>query len=385
MAKKISDELLINELQRFYKEYGRSPKYEDLCNNPQYPSYSSISRRFGWNNALRIAGLDINKGDKITHKDYVNILGNDYTVLETYINLDTNVKIRHNTCKHEWSPSPIHIIYSHSRCPQCAGVAKSSTEIYKQQVYELYGNEYTVLGEYTGNKEDISMRHNTCNHEWSIRPNNFLSNNTKCPNCFGGVARTHEEFVQEVKDQVGDEYIVQGQYVNSGENILMKHVNCNNEYYVRPNDFLNKGERCPKCGTTKGEDRIRKNLFDYKFNFKEQYSISDCRAILPLKFDFGIFSDIDINTLKILIEFDGEQHFRPVRFYGISKERAKENFEKTKEYDKIKNNYCISNNIALIHIPYWEYKNIEIILEDILIFGNMKNKFIINNIQLIAI
>jgi len=376
MAKKLSDEFLISELVRFYNECGRSPKYEDLCNNQQYPSYSVINRRFGWNNALRIAGLDVNKKDKITHEYYVGILGDDYTVLEKYVNLYTNVKIKHNICGYEWRSNPLHIIYSNSRCPKCAGVAKSSTKIYKQRVYELYGAEYTVIGEYTGNKNDIVMRHNDCNHEWPVRPNNFLSNNTKCPNCFGGIARTHEEFVQEVKEQVGDEYIVLGQYINSGTNILMKHVECNNEYYVRPNDFLNKGERCSKCGTTKGEDRIRDKLFDYNVNFKEQYSFDNCRDLLPLKFDFGIFECINRN-IEFLIEYDGEQHFRPVRFHGISKEKAQNNFIKTKEHDEIKNKYCISNNIPLIRIPYWEYDNIEEILKDIMTNKNMDNNFIV--------
>ena len=34
--------------------------------------------------------------------------------------------------------------------------------------------------------------------------------------------------------------------------------------------------------------------------------------------------------------------------------------------DGIKNNYCKNNNIPLLRIPYWEFNNIEKILENTL-------------------
>ena len=41
----------------------------------------------------------------------------------------------------------------------------------------------------------------------------------------------------------------------------------------------------------------------------------------------------------------------PVRFGGISLERAKKNFKGVQERDKIKNNYCQNNNINSLRIP----------------------------------
>ena len=37
--------------------------------------------------------------------------------------------------------------------------------------------------------------------------------------------------------------------------------------------------------------------------------------------------------------------------------------EEVKNY--IKTNYCLEHNIKLIRIPYWEYDNIEIILNNL--------------------
>ena len=48
-----------------------------------------------------------------------------------------------------------------------------------------------------------------------------------------------------------------------------------------------------------------------------------------------------------------------------SEEKAKEDFERLKRRDNIKNNYCAKNNITLIRIPYWEVNNISVLLDKI--------------------
>ena len=49
----------------------------------------------------------------------------------------------------------------------------------------------------------------------------------------------------------------------------------------------------------------------------------------------------------MIIEFDGEQHFKP-----ISSMRGESGFDKNQKYDKIKNDYCEKNGIKLIRIPW---------------------------------
>ena len=41
-------------------------------------------------------------------------------------------------------------------------------------------------------------------------------------------------------------------------------------------------------------------------------------------------------------------------------------FHEIQERDKIKNDYCINNNINLLRIPYWEKQNIETIINNYL-------------------
>ena len=119
-----------------------------------------------------------------------------------------------------------------------------------------------------------------------------------------------------------------------------------------------------------GELRIQSYLAKNNFNFIEQYSFEDCKNVNPLRFDFAVFNEY--NNLECLIEFDGEQHFRFVEFFHVTEE----GFNKQKYWDNYKNEYCKRNNIKLYRIPYWDFDNIENILENILyncIEENMEN------------
>ena len=52
-----------------------------------------------------------------------------------------------------------------------------------------------------------------------------------------GEKKTHEEFVSEVYELVGDEYIVIGKYQTTHTPIKMKHVVCGSIINVRPSNF----------------------------------------------------------------------------------------------------------------------------------------------------
>jgi very-short-patch-repair endonuclease len=46
--------------------------------------------------------------------------------------------------------------------------------------------------------------------------------------------------------------------------------------------------------------------------------------------------DVCVPHIGLIIEYDGEQHFNPVRFGGISKEEAEEKLSRQMELDAIK-------------------------------------------------
>jgi hypothetical protein len=64
----------------------------------------------------------------------------------------------------------------------------------------------------------------------------------------------------------------------------------------------------------------------------------------------------------LVIEYDGEHHFRPVKIFHDNT-----SFSKVKKSDRLKNNYCKSNNIHLLRIPFWEFNNLNEIIDTTLL------------------
>lgn len=102
-------------------------------------------------------------------------------------------------------------------------------------------------------------------------------------------------------------------------------------------------------------------LDEFDIQYKTQYIISDFSPYA--RFDFAIFKE-DGSLFK-LIEFDGEQHFNPVDFFG-----GEEKFKIQQERDNNKNEYCKNNNIPLLRIPYSDYDKLDIyyLLNNITVF-----------------
>jgi len=124
----------------------------------------------------------------------------------------------------------------------------------------------------------------------------------------------------------------------------------------RNNKDMTKSTNCPRCNRSHGERKIEDWLIFNNKEYQSEYSFEDCKYKKPLPFDFYLeFSNC-------CIEFQGRQHYMPVNFGGSSKEVSKILFEEQQIKDKIKEKYCKENNILLIKIPYWEYRNIEGIL-----------------------
>ena len=108
-----------------------------------------------------------------------------------------------------------------------------------------------------------------------------------------------------------------------------------------------KGQNCPGCKSSKGEEKVKKWLLEKNIVFKEQYSFEDCVYKQKLKFDFYL---PETNTV---IEYDGLFHFKETSIGN--------NLNESLVKDKIKDDYCIKNNIRLIRIGFWE--NIKEVLE----------------------
>ena len=132
---------------------------------------------------------------------------------------------------------------------------------------------------------------------------------------------------------------------------------CGNEYIINIGELIaQKRAFCKECTKIQSinEKLVKIELEDFGIKYIEQKRFDDCRSDITnykLPFDFYLEEE------SILIEVDGEQHFKPTRIKGMSVEKSVLNFEKTKHNDEIKTKYCTEHNIKLIRISYKDVKN----------------------------
>ena len=126
---------------------------------------------------------------------------------------------------------------------------------------------------------------------------------------------------------------------------------CGNE--TNPDPTMNNLTRYHtlSCGcrkNSKWETFIQRYLEENNVNFIPQKTFPDClnkNKTCHLYFDFFL---VDCNTI---IEYDGEQHFVPVKIWG-----GEEKLKIQQENDNIKNEYCKDKNITMVRIPYTKKK-----------------------------
>lgn len=191
----------------------------------------------------------------------------------------------------------------------------------------------------------------TNNHLYSTTFSRFAKG-VRCGECVGGI-RLDFETVRKLIENEGYK-LHSKSYSNNTEKLLMS---CNKGHKFKMNmSNFNQGNRCPECNESKGEKRIREYLTNRNINFVEQYKFPDCKNIRPLPFDFAIFNQKD--ELLYLVEYDGRQHFEVANCFG-----GIDGFNATKTNDRIKDCYCLDNDINLIRIPYTKFNEIEQILD----------------------
>lgn len=111
------------------------------------------------------------------------------------------------------------------------------------------------------------------------------------------------------------------------------------------------GVMCKKCVISSGEAIVMRHLNDRRINYV--YDEPYFKDLLSNKGN-PLRPDFILPDYKIWIEYDGEFHYRKIY--------DDDGHEKIKIYDEIKDKYAKKYGWKLIRIPYWEFDNIEKIL-----------------------
>ena len=307
---------------------------------------------------------------------------------------------------------------------------RKTDEEFRREVFNLVGDEYTILGKYINNHTKIRAYHKKCNKKIEITPKDFLKG-TRCRNCHVSKAGHHRRktparFEEEVKELFGEEYSVVEPYVNSRTKVRIRHNVCGSEYMANPRNIL-RGSTCLECSYKIRAEKLRKNQEDWdrfvyeetrgEYLFIEEY-VNDSTKIKVLHKVCGLHYKekpndfINGHRCPNCIESKGEAKIRIIlEKYGVEFEReyrmddcrhintlpfdfavdinnslllieydgeqhfsnifGEESFRGTSRNDNIKNEYCEKKGIPLLRIPYYKYDDIEEIIKNYLNLGEI--------------
>lgn len=133
---------------------------------------------------------------------------------------------------------------------------------------------------------------------------------------------------------------------------------CGNENIVASN--MLKSTISQSCGCiyeSKFEKIIKSYLDENGYAYKQCVHFEDLIGIGGgfLSYDFAIYDKNKPFTITALIEYQGEQHYKPVSYFGgVTK------FQKQIEHDQLKRFYAIDKGIPLLEIPYIIHKQDDI-------------------------
>jgi hypothetical protein len=285
---------------------------------------------------------------------------------------------------------------------------------------------YRLLSEtYKNMKTKLVVKHLDCGLPFGIRGFEFNAGN-RCPHCrplriSASTRLSREWFEERVRGLVGDEYVLEGDYLNTRRKVTLLHARCGRSFVVKPNCFLMK-DRCPHCRLDELAERLRHSeeevaervaATDSAYRYVSGYRTATsgetvlehlgcgrtfkmslvvfregarCRHCFPresrgerevaaalrqLGADFSKQVRFDECRTRHPLPFDfkvelGGSAFALVEYDGAHHfeefDHLKRPLSAVQECDRIKNDYCSARGIPLLRIPYYQRREIHSLL-----------------------
>ena len=266
-----------------------------------------------------------------------------------YVNQRTPVNL---TCKKhgEFSKTP-KVLFKGIGCPECSKENRSNNgDAYFEKVTKMHNGKYDYSeAKYVNSYTKIKIK---CPEHgyFEQRPDTHLKHG--CLKC--GLARRRmgrDEFMTEVK-RLHPELVIDAgcEYTTQDKPAKLKcarhgyfHKIASDLLRTRPDGKAMTGG-CNKCAASYGEQRIMHLLSSWNILYVREYKIPKS----TYRYDFYL------PNLNILLEYDGEQHYRPVEMLG-----GTEGFVKRTRRDYVRDELAVIFNIPLIRIPYTKYDELE--------------------------
>ena len=278
-----------------------------------------------------------------TNEEYVKECkskGYDLPV-EEYINSRTKINHLCGKCGNVYNQTP-HSHLNGNGCPKCYGTPKKTMEEYIKDCKKLSLDLPISNEKYRGNK--VKIKH-ICknNHVYSQSPNSHLTQKQGCPKCgrirvVDKLVKTTQQYVKEC-NKMGIDLPIE-EY--KGSRVPIKHKCSKGHIYKQiPYMRLYYGCGCPICNQPRGEHFIQNYLNINNISYAIQKTFNDLKDKTYLSYDFYL------PKKKVLIEYQGLQHYEAKDYFGGKKQLKKQQY-----HDKLKHDYALNNGYTLLEPTY---------------------------------
>ena len=290
-------------------------------------------------------------------------------ILGKYNGSHNSVECQCLICNHIWNPDATSILSGYG-CPNCFKIKQSEKRLwtldkYKNKLIHKRNDVVCTSKYYVDSKTPIEHLCIKCGYIWNVRPASIMIG-YGCPKC--GIIkqvdkrRKTKEKYQEELVLLKNNITLLGEYITSTTPILHKCTICDNEWYATPNNIL-RGHGCPHCNSSKLEEIVEHYLTMNSISFNKGMKYCNLVGIGSGKLSYDFY----LPQYNLLIECQGEQHERPVEYFGGIKK-----FVIQKIHDTRKRRYAQYHNIKLLEIWYYENNKIDKILTQTL--NNLKSE-----------
>ena len=290
----------------------------------------------------------------------------DIEILEPYENMSKRIKCR---CKkHNYvSTKSVQEILAGRGCKYCGAEKLSeqhflSNEEVQNRVSQKHPHIKLIHYDGINSKESLWLctKHNK--QFKKVLSTMLRTEESGCDECYKERMRrdfgcSEKEFETRLQ-QVHPSLELTSEYANFTTPVTIYCNDHNCEFQTMPQDILKRVSCCPKSFKTYKEEAMCSLIESWGYNIDRQHAFNNCKDINVLKFDCYL---TDFNTV---VEYDGENHYFPVKYGAQSYEDARRKHEYTKRHDEIKNEFCKKNKINIIRVPYFEFENMDSFLFD---------------------
>ena len=275
-------------------------------------------------------------------------------------------------CGHEWE-TQVFVRNRGSGCPYCAGqkvwpgfndLATTHPKL-ALQLHPTKNGKFNQTNISAGSTKKKIWWLGECGHEWNSTVRSRVDG-SGCPYCsnhkvlpgFNDLSSKYPDIAKEWHPTKNDD-LKPTNIMYSSESKVWWLCEHGHEYFSQVCSRVS-GSGCPKCNKSHGEDEIEKTLIQLNVDFRAQNTFSDRKYSQKLRDDFAILKD---GKVIATIEYNGEQHYKPVDFAGRGNVWAQQNLQTIQARDMAKTKYLQDHNIPQLIIPYWDFDNIPTLIQ----------------------